>query len=62
MVLKGSGRVPKTSRSFFYLLTTDVGTALLKDLKAEQRQLEHGAGRFAADVRWHTRQRRRRSF
>lgn len=62
MVLKDQRGEYRKQLEAFHLLITDPGTAIAKDLKAEQRQLEHGAGRFAGDVRWNTRQRKAREF
>lgn len=62
MVLKDRRGEYRKQLEAFYLLTSDIETAITKDLKAEQRQLDHGLGRFAGDVRWFTRQRKAREF
>lgn len=46
----------------FYLLASDPGEALAKDLKAEERQIRHGFGRFPGDVTWRLRQRKAREW
>jgi hypothetical protein len=62
MVLKDNHGEYRRQLEAFYLLTCAEEVACAKDLKAEQRQLEHKAGRFAGDVRWFTRQRKAREF
>ena len=62
MVLKDKRGEYRKQLEAFYLLTSDAGTAIAKDLKAEQRQLDHGKGRFAGDIRWNTRARKARGF
>lgn len=62
MVLKDKRGEYRKQLEAFYLLTTDAGVAISKDMKAEQRQLAHGHGRFAGDVRWTTRARKAREF
>lgn len=62
MVIKDKRGEYRKQLESFYLLTSDAGVAISKDMKAEQRQLAHGQGRFAGDVRWHTRQRKAREF
>jgi hypothetical protein len=62
IVLKDKRGEYRKQLEAFYLLTSDVEIALAKDLRAEERQLDYGAGRFAGDVRWFTRQRKSREF
>ena len=62
IVLKDNRGQYRQKLDAFYLLIAEEAESILKDLKAEKRQAEHGAGRFPADVRWHTRQRRGRQF
>jgi hypothetical protein len=62
MVLKDNKGEYRRQLEAFYLLTCGAEVAIAKDLKAEQRQIEHKAGRFAGDVRWFTRQRKAREF
>ena len=62
MVLKDNHGEYRRQLEAFYLLTCASEVACAKDLKAEQRQLEHKSGRFAGDVRWFTRQRKAREF
>lgn len=62
MVLKDNKGEYRKQLEAFYLLICDEDAAIAKDLKAEQRQMQHEAGRFAGDVRWFTRQRKARQF
>jgi len=62
MVLKDRRGEYRKQLEAFYLLTSGIETAITKDLKAEQRQLDHGLGRFAGDVQYFTRQRKARDF
>jgi hypothetical protein len=62
MVLKDNQGEYRKQLEALYLLTCDEDVTIAKDLKAEQRQMQHEAGRFAGDVRWFTRQRKARQF
>lgn len=62
IVLKDKRGKYRKKLEAFYLLNSDEETAITKDLKAEQRQLQHKEGRFAGDVRWFTRQLKARKF
>jgi hypothetical protein len=46
----------------YYLLMSDESEAIERDLAREYRQLKHGCGRFAADVRWQGRKRKCREW
>ncbi|MBD1942491.1 hypothetical protein H6F50_09005 [Coleofasciculus sp. FACHB-712] len=62
MCLKDDRGRYKAKLDNFYLLTADESVAIAKDVKAAQRQQEHGRGVCPQDLRIHTRRRRCRQF
>lgn len=62
MALKNERGVYRNQLEAFYLLQSDLGEAIAKDLAEERKQEAHGEGRFCGDLRWRTRQRKAREF
>ncbi len=62
MLLKNERGVYKQQLDNFLLLTSEIGEAIARDLAEEAKQLRHNEGRFPADIRWRTRQRKAREF
>lgn len=62
MVVKDKRQEYRKQLDSYYLLVSDPDAAIAKDVKAEKKQMDNGDGRFAGDVRWHTRQRKARQF
>jgi len=62
MVLKNERGVYRQQLDNFYLLTSDEGEAIGKDIAAETSQLKHNNGRFPGDIRWRSRQRKARAW
>jgi hypothetical protein len=62
MFLKNARGVYKQQLDNFLLLTSETGEAIARDLAEEAKQLRHNEGRFPADARWRTRQKKAREF
>jgi hypothetical protein len=62
MFLKNQRGVYKKQLDNFLLLTSETEEAVARDLAEEAKQLRHNEGRFPADVRWQTRQKKAREF
>jgi hypothetical protein len=62
MLLKNERGVYRQQLDNFLLLTSEVGESIARDLAEEAKQLQHNEGRFPADIRWRTRQRKAREF
>ena len=62
MALKNERGVYRQQLENFYLLTSDEGEAIGKDIAAETSQLKHNKGRFPGDIRWRSRQRKARAW
>jgi hypothetical protein len=62
MALKNERGVYRQQLENFYLLTSDEGEAIGKDIAAETSQLKHNQGRFPGDIRWRSRQRKARAW
>ena len=62
MALKNERGVYRKQLENFYLLTSDEGEAIGKDIAAETSQLKHNRGRFPGDIRWRSRQRKARAW
>jgi hypothetical protein len=62
MYLKNERGVYKQQLDNFLLLTSEIGEAIARDLAEEAKQLRHNEGRFPADARWRTRQKKAREF
>ena len=62
MFLKNERGVYKKQLDNFLLLTSETEEAVARDLAEEAKQLRHNEGRFPADVRWRTRQKKAREF
>jgi hypothetical protein len=62
MALKNDRGVYRQQLENFYLLASDEGEAIGKDIAAETSQLKHNQGRFPGDIRWRSRQRKARAW
>jgi hypothetical protein len=62
MALKNERGVYRQHLENFYLLASDEGEAISKDIAAENSQLKHNHGRFPGDIRWRSRQRKARAW
>jgi hypothetical protein len=62
MALKNERGVYRQRLENFYLLASDEGEAIGKDIAAEMSQLKHNHGRFPGDIRWRSRQRKARAW
>jgi hypothetical protein len=62
MALKNERGVYRQQLENFYLLASDEGEAIGKDIAAEMNQLKHNQGRFPGDIRWRSRQRKARAW
>lgn len=62
MALKNERGVYRQQLENFYLLASDEGEAISKDIAAETSQLKHNQGRFPGDIRWRSRQRKARAW
>jgi hypothetical protein len=62
MALKNERGVYRQQLENFYLLASDEGEAIGKDIAAETSQLKHNQGRFPGDIRWRSRQRKARAW
>jgi hypothetical protein len=62
MALKNERGVYRQRLENFYLLASDEGEAISKDIAAEMSQLKHNHGRFPGDIRWRSRQRKARAW
>jgi hypothetical protein len=62
MVLKNERGVYRQQLENFYLLNSDEGEAIGRDIAAEVSQLKHNRGRFPGDIRWRSRQRKARAW
>jgi hypothetical protein len=62
MALKNERGVYRQQLENFYLLASDEGEAIGKDIAAETNQLKHNQGRFPGDIRWRSRQRKARAW
>jgi hypothetical protein len=62
MALKNERGVYRQRLENFYLLASDEGEAIGKDIAAEMSQLKHNQGRFPGDIRWRSRQRKARAW
>jgi hypothetical protein len=62
MLLKNERGTYKKQLDNFLLLNSEIGESIARDLAEEAKQLQHHEGRFPADSRWRTRQRKAREF
>jgi hypothetical protein len=62
MFLKNKRGVYKQQLDNFLLLTSEPEEAVARDLAEEAKQLQHNEGRFPADLKWRTRQKKAREF